>query len=194
MHRVRWAKYSRLRFRGFLVASVLLCTAQVTFGQKPDKSNDDSGYRPAPSANVKGDVQALPIDAPAGSKVVVVALDEPAGPAHGGGDVAAPLLAQVATAGLGRLGIVTAPEPIPARPFPTAVAVAKPEARAGAKIKTAGAIRAPAASTPDRSSASASVPVALSITSAWPGAALNRNVVDKSPVAARASSSWSIGP
>ena len=75
MHRVRWAKYSRLRFRGFLVASVLLCTAQVTFGQKPDKSNDDSGYRPAPSANVKGDVQALPLDAPAGSKVVVIAID-----------------------------------------------------------------------------------------------------------------------
>ena len=75
MHRVRWAKYSRLRFRGFLVASVLLCTAQVTFGQKSDKSNDDSGYRPAPSANVKGDVQTLPIDAPAGSKVVVIAID-----------------------------------------------------------------------------------------------------------------------
>ena len=47
----------------------------MTFGQKPDKSNDDSGYRPAPSANVKGDVQALPIDAPAGSKVVVIAID-----------------------------------------------------------------------------------------------------------------------
>jgi membrane-bound serine protease (ClpP class) len=75
LHRVRWAKYSRLRFRGFLVASVLLCTAQVTFGQKSDKSNDDSGYRPAPSANVKGDVQTLPIDAPAGSKVVVIAID-----------------------------------------------------------------------------------------------------------------------
>ncbi len=72
---MRWAKYSRLRFRGFLVASVLLCTAQVTFGQKSDKSNDDSGYRPAPSANVKGDVQTLPIDAPAGSKVVVIAID-----------------------------------------------------------------------------------------------------------------------
>jgi membrane-bound serine protease (ClpP class) len=72
---VRWAKYSRLRFRGFLVASVLLCTAQVTFGQKSDKSNDEAGYRPAPSANVKGDVQTLPIDAPAGSKVVVIAID-----------------------------------------------------------------------------------------------------------------------
>ena len=75
MHRVRWAQYPRLSFRGFLIASVLLCTAQVTFGQKPDKGDDDSGYRPAPSANVAGDVQALPIDAPPGSKVVVVAID-----------------------------------------------------------------------------------------------------------------------
>jgi membrane-bound serine protease (ClpP class) len=64
-----------LSFRGFLIASVFLCTAQVTFGQKRDKADDDSGYRPAPSANVKGDVQALPIDAPAGSKVVVIAID-----------------------------------------------------------------------------------------------------------------------
>jgi membrane-bound serine protease (ClpP class) len=67
-----------LSFRGFLIASVLLCAAQVTFGQKPDQTDeadDDSGYRPAPSANVEGDVQALPIDAPAASKVVVVAID-----------------------------------------------------------------------------------------------------------------------
>jgi len=62
-----------LTFRGFLIASVLLCTAQVTFGQKRDKGG--AGYRPAPSANVKGDAQALPIDAPAGSKVVVIAID-----------------------------------------------------------------------------------------------------------------------
>jgi membrane-bound serine protease (ClpP class) len=64
-----------LSFRGFLLASVLLCTAQVTFGQKRDRGDDDSGYRPAPSANVEGDVQALPIDAPAGSQVVVIAID-----------------------------------------------------------------------------------------------------------------------
>jgi len=62
-----------LSFRGFVIASVLLCTAQVGFGQKRDKGND--GYRPAPSANVEGDVQALPIDAPAGSQVVVIAID-----------------------------------------------------------------------------------------------------------------------
>ena len=71
---MRWAQYPRLSFRGFLIASVILCTAQVTLGQKPD-DDDDSGYRPQPSANVQGDVQALPIDAPAGSKVVVIAID-----------------------------------------------------------------------------------------------------------------------
>ncbi len=71
---MRWAQYPRLSFRGFLIASVILCTAQVSLGQKPD-DDDDSGYRPAPSANVASDVQALPIDAPAGSKVVVIAID-----------------------------------------------------------------------------------------------------------------------
>ena len=73
MRRVSWAKYPRLTFRGFVIASVLLCTAQVGFGQKRDKGDD--GYHPAPSANVEGDVQALPMDAPAGSKVVVIAID-----------------------------------------------------------------------------------------------------------------------
>jgi membrane-bound serine protease (ClpP class) len=53
---------------------MLLWTAQVAVGQKPDK-DDDPGYRPAPSANVDGDAQALPIDAPPGSEVVVVAID-----------------------------------------------------------------------------------------------------------------------
>ena len=75
MHGVRWAQYPRLSFRGFLVASVILCSAQVSLGQKPDKDDEDSGYRPAPSANVQSDVQALPIDAPAGSKVVVITID-----------------------------------------------------------------------------------------------------------------------
>ena len=41
MHRVRWAQYPRLSFRGFLIASVLLCTVQVALGQKPDKGDDD---------------------------------------------------------------------------------------------------------------------------------------------------------
>jgi membrane-bound serine protease (ClpP class) len=53
---------------------VFLCTAQATLSQKPD-DDDDSGYRPQPSANVQSDVQALPIDAPAGSKVVVIGID-----------------------------------------------------------------------------------------------------------------------
>ena len=72
---MRWATYPRLSFRGFLVALVVLCGAQVAFGQNGDKDDADSGYRPAPSASVEGDVQALPIDAPSGSKVVVVAID-----------------------------------------------------------------------------------------------------------------------
>jgi membrane-bound serine protease (ClpP class) len=58
----------------------MLCGAQVTFGQAPDPKPDPStsssgGYRPAPSANTKDDVQSLPIDAPAGSDVVVIAID-----------------------------------------------------------------------------------------------------------------------
>lgn len=75
---MRWAKYLRLSFRGFLIAGALLCAAQVTYGQKPDKKNqtdDDSGYRPAPSTNIESHVQALPIEAPPGSQVVVVAID-----------------------------------------------------------------------------------------------------------------------
>ncbi|MGB5265022.1 MAG: hypothetical protein WBN30_00430, partial [Polyangiales bacterium] len=71
---MRWAQYPRLSFRGFLIASVILCTAQVTLGQKPD-DEDDPGYRPQPSTNVQSDVQALPIDAAPGSKVVVIAID-----------------------------------------------------------------------------------------------------------------------
>jgi membrane-bound serine protease (ClpP class) len=66
------------------MALVMLCGAQVAFGQatgpkpdpKPDPtSSSSSGYRPAPSTNTKDDVQALPIDAPAGSKVVVIPID-----------------------------------------------------------------------------------------------------------------------
>jgi len=63
------------------MALVVLCAAQVAFGQgaapkpKPDPSSSSSGYRPAPSTNTKDDVQNLPLDAPPGSKVVVVAID-----------------------------------------------------------------------------------------------------------------------
>jgi len=72
---VRWASDLRLSFRGVLIASALLCFAQVTFGQKPDKADDDPGYRPQPSSSVEGDVQALAIDAPPRSEVVVIAID-----------------------------------------------------------------------------------------------------------------------
>ncbi len=68
---VRWVRIPRLSFRGFIVAGVLLCTAQVTFGQKPSQT----GYKPAPSASRPGDVQPLPLEAPAGSEVVVIGID-----------------------------------------------------------------------------------------------------------------------
>jgi len=103
-------------------------------------------------------IGVVPADNP--RLVIVVALDEPAGPAHGGGDVAAPLFARVAAAGLGRLGIITAPEPIPARPFPTAVALAKPDARTGAKIGAAETRRVPSASTPNETELEASASAA----------------------------------
>jgi membrane-bound serine protease (ClpP class) len=65
----------RLSFRGFSIALAILLSAQVVFGQKADQDDEDSGYRPAPSTNTAEDVQALPIEAPAGSKAVVVAID-----------------------------------------------------------------------------------------------------------------------
>ncbi len=75
MHRVRWPKHVRSSFLGFLIGSVVLCTAQATLGQKPDEPDVTSGYHPAPSANIESHVQALPLDAPAGSKVVVIPID-----------------------------------------------------------------------------------------------------------------------
>ncbi len=66
---------------------------------------------------------AVPADDP---RIVVVAqLDEPKGPAHGGGDVAAPLFARVAASQLAHLGIITQPKPIPAAPRPTLLAAGK---------------------------------------------------------------------
>ncbi len=58
----------------------------------------------------------VPADDP--ELVIVVAVDEPKGPLHGGGTVAAPLFARVAAAQLARRGIVTEPAPIPAAPLP----------------------------------------------------------------------------
>jgi membrane peptidoglycan carboxypeptidase len=50
---------------------------------------------------------------------IAVVLDEPRGAANGGGDVAAPLFAEVASAQLAHLGIVTAPARLRAERFPT---------------------------------------------------------------------------
>lgn len=72
---MRSATYPRLSFRGLLVAFVILSGVQIAFGQKSDSDDEDSGYRPEPSTNTAADVQPLPIDAPSGSKVVVVAID-----------------------------------------------------------------------------------------------------------------------
>jgi cell division protein FtsI (penicillin-binding protein 3) len=57
-------------------------------------------------------VGVVPADDP--RLVIVVSLDEPQRGIHSGGSSAAPLFAQVAAGQLGRLGILTAPEPIPA--------------------------------------------------------------------------------
>jgi cell division protein FtsI (penicillin-binding protein 3) len=70
---------------------------------------------------------AVPADDP--RLVVVVALDEPQGLAHGGGDVAAPLFAQVAADQLARLGIATAPEPFPLPKVQTLIAESQQPAR-----------------------------------------------------------------
>jgi cell division protein FtsI (penicillin-binding protein 3) len=69
-------------------------------------------------------VGAVPADDP--RVVIVVAVDEPQGRAHGGGDVAAPLFAKVATAHLASLGIVTSPEPLPWIAPPTQMVSAPP--------------------------------------------------------------------
>ena len=66
----------------------------------------------------------VPADDP--ELVIVVAIDEPKGPLHGGGTVAAPLFARVAAAQLARRGIVTEPAPIPAAPLPVLTVHAEP--------------------------------------------------------------------
>ena len=62
-------------------------------------------------------IGVVPADDP--ELAIVVAVDEPKGPLHSGGGIAAPLFARVAAAQLGRRGIATRPAPIPAAPFPT---------------------------------------------------------------------------
>lgn len=68
---MKWAPIPRSGFLGLVVASLLLCTAQATFGQKPGST----AYRPAPSANKPSDIQPLPLEAPPGSEVVVIPID-----------------------------------------------------------------------------------------------------------------------
>lgn len=65
------APIPRSGFLGLVVAGLLLCTAQATFGQKPS----GTAYRPAPSANKPSDIQPLPLEAPPGSEVVVIGID-----------------------------------------------------------------------------------------------------------------------
>ena len=70
-------------------------------------------------------IGVVPADDP--RLAITVMIDEPRGWAHGGGDAAAPLFAQVASAQLVHLGIVTAPESIRSRPFRTLAAKAAEE-------------------------------------------------------------------
>jgi len=61
-------------------------------------------------------VGIVPADDP--QLVIVTEVDEPQGPRHSGGSVAAPLFARVAAAQLGLLGRPTRPAPLPAAPAP----------------------------------------------------------------------------
>ena len=67
--------YPRPSFRASLVGCMVLLATQAALGQTAEKKTDASGYHPAPSATTEGDVQPLPLEAPPGSKVVVVAID-----------------------------------------------------------------------------------------------------------------------
>lgn len=100
-------------------------------------------------------IGVVPADDP--QLAIAVVIDEPKGPAHGGGDVAAPLFAQVASAQLAHLGIVTAPESVRSKPFRTLVAKMEAEeaerqasARAKARTKPATRIAKPAPRKPAR--------------------------------------------
>ncbi|MAG32985.1 MAG: cell division protein [Deltaproteobacteria bacterium] len=69
-------------------------------------------------------IGVVPADDP--ELAIVVALDEPSGPVHSGGAVAAPLFARVAASQLGLRGIVTEPRPIAAPKPPVAIATSPP--------------------------------------------------------------------
>lgn len=81
----------------------------------------------------------VPADDP--ELAIIVAVDEPKGPIHSGGGVAAPLFARVAAAQLARRGIVTHPAPIPAAPI---VQLAdRPEAESADQADVAPALPTP---------------------------------------------------
>ena len=61
----------------------------------------------------------VPADDP--ELAIIVAIDEPSGPSHSGGGIAAPLFARVAAAQLAHRGIITEPEPIAAAPLPVRI-------------------------------------------------------------------------
>lgn len=63
----------RSRVLGLWTVGAFFCAVQA-FAQPPDAA-DDPGYRPQPSANVEGNVQPLPMEAPPGAKVVVIPID-----------------------------------------------------------------------------------------------------------------------
>lgn len=68
---MRWVRFPRLSFHGLVVGCLLMSASHVAFGQ----ASGANTYKPAPSANKPSDVQPLPVDAPPGSEVVVIAID-----------------------------------------------------------------------------------------------------------------------
>lgn len=71
---MKWARLPRSRLLGIWMAGALLCA--VCASAQPSDDADDAGYRPQPSANVESRVKPLPVEAPAGAKVVVIPIDE----------------------------------------------------------------------------------------------------------------------
>jgi cell division protein FtsI (penicillin-binding protein 3) len=93
-------------------------------------------------------IGAVPADRP--KLAIVVVLDEPQGLANGGGDAAAPLFAEVASAQLAHLGIVTSPAKLRAERFPTLADREPKRTRPGPQqIRTAAATTR-RSSAPDR--------------------------------------------
>ncbi|MDP6540691.1 MAG: penicillin-binding transpeptidase domain-containing protein [Planctomycetota bacterium] len=108
-------------------------------------------------------IGAAPADDP--RFAIAVMIDEPRGKVHGGGSVAAPLFARVATAVLARSGVMTEPEfglsklarvdlPRPRKTAPRKPASAKPRARPVARAESpARKVAPPNVSAPPRAAA-----------------------------------------